>query len=178
MAPRTRRDRPPAAPCAAATAQAPVSAWILKTEPAECSLDDIRTAPGGVLRWDGIRNFQARNNLRRMRPGQRCLVYHSGIREPAIVGEAVVASEPYPDPAQFDAASAGYDARASASAPRWFAIDLRYVCAFLHPLSLAAMRGDAALAALALLRQGRLSVSPVSVQEWHRLERLLRQDAG
>ena len=79
-----------------------MAVWILKTEPAECSLDDIRDASGGVMRWDGIRNYQARNNLRAMRVGDICLVYHSSSREAGITGSAEVVREAYPDPAQFD----------------------------------------------------------------------------
>jgi predicted RNA-binding protein with PUA-like domain len=164
-----------AAPAAAAE---PVAAWILKTEPAECSLDDIRQSPGGVLRWDGIRNFQARNHLRLMRAGDRCLVYHSGVREPAIAGEATVVAEAYPDPAQFDPASPWHDPRATPSNPRWFAIDLRYLRHFPEPLPLAAIRAEASLADLPLLRQGRLSVSPVMPRQLRALEALLGKEAG
>ncbi|MFM7784478.1 MAG: EVE domain-containing protein [Gammaproteobacteria bacterium] len=156
----------------------PVAAWILKTEPAECSLDDIRRAPGGVLRWDGIRNFQARNHLRLMRAGDRCLIYHSGVREPVIAGEAVAVTEAYPDPAQFDPASPWHDARATASNPRWFAIDLRYLRHFPEPLPLAAIRAEASLADLPLLRQGRLSVSAVMPGQLRALEALLVKEAA
>ncbi len=161
---------------APAAAEESVAAWILKTEPAECSLDDIRQAPGGVLRWDGIRNFQARNHLCRMREGDRCFIYHSGVREPAIVGQAAVVTESYPDPAQFDPVSPWHDARATPSKPRWFAVDLRYLRHFPEPLPLAAMRAEALLADLPLLRQGRLSVSPVSPAQLRVLEAMLGRE--
>lgn len=175
-----RRKAPhpePATPALLAAALERAAAWILKTEPAECSLDDIRQSPGGVLRWDGIRNFQARNHLLRMRCGDRCLIYHSGVREPAIAGEAVVVTEAYPDPAQFEPASPWHDARATSSSPRWFAIDLRYVRHFPLPLPLAVMRTEASLDGLALLRQGRLSVSPVSSAQLRVLEAMLGQES-
>ena len=141
--------------------------WLLKTEPGECSLDDIRSAAGGVMRWDGIRNYQARNLLRdRVRAGDLCLVYHSGIREPALVGSAEVVRAAYPDPAQFDAGSPLHDPAASAAAPRWFCIDIRYRAHFPRPVTLKAIKATPALAAMMLLRQGRLSVQPVTRDEW------------
>jgi len=144
-----------------------VNVWLLKTEPGECSIDDIRAAAGGVMRWDGIRNYQARNCLRdAVRIGDLCLVYHSGIREPALVGSAEVLRAAYPDPAQFDPASPCHDPAANPGAPRWFCIDVRYREHFPRPVTLAAIRARAELAAMALLRQGRLSVQPVRAAEW------------
>ena len=142
--------------------------WLLKTEPQECSIEHIRCARDGIMRWDGIRNYQARNRLRdEVTEGDRCLIYHSGVREPAIVGSATVVRSAYPDPLQFDAASPLFDVRASATQPRWVCIDIRYCEQFPRPLSLAAIKRHAGLASMCLLRQGRLSVQPVSADEWH-----------
>ena len=150
-----------------------MAVWILKTEPAECSLDDIRDAPGGVMRWDGIRNYQARNNQRAMRLGETCLVYHASPREAGIVGAAALFREAYPDPAQFDADSPYFDAGAAAETPRWYAVDIRYTGRFPAALHARQMREQEGLGDLALLRQGRLSVSPVSGEEWRILRDLL-----
>ena len=150
-----------------------MAVWILKTEPADCSLDDIRDVLGGIMRWDGIRNYQARNNLRAMRKGDVCLVYYAGSRGTGIAGIATVACEAYPDPAQFDPESPGFDRAATPAKPRWLAVDLRYHGRFPRPLSVAALREQPALEALALLRQGRLSVSPVSAEQWLVLAALL-----
>jgi predicted RNA-binding protein with PUA-like domain len=156
-----------------------VQTWILKTEPQECSIEDIRRAPGGVMRWDGIRNFQARNFLRdAVRNGDRCLIWHSGVREPALVGHATVARAAYPDPAQFDPETPGYDARARADAPRWYAIDIRFEARFAHEIGVAALRAQPALAELALLRQGRLSVSPVTAEQWRVIRALVSEGAA
>lgn len=154
-----------------------MAVWILKTEPADCSLDDIRDASGGVMRWDGIRNYQARNNLRAMRLGDFCLLYHAGSRSAGIVGIATVLREAYPDPAQFDPESAGFDGAATPAKPRWLAVDIRYHARFLSPLSVAALREQPALETLTLLRQGRLSVSPVSAEQWPVLAALLGESA-
>ena len=150
-----------------------MAVWILKTEPAECSLDDIRDASGGVMRWDGIRNYQARNNLRAMRVGDICLVYHSSSREAGITGSAEVVREAYPDPAQFDPRSDYFDAAASVDAPRWLAVDIRYRGRHARPVNASRLREEAGLEGLALLRQGRLSVSPVREEEWALLQHLL-----
>jgi predicted RNA-binding protein with PUA-like domain len=144
-----------------------MNVWLLKTEPAECSIDDIRAAAGGVMRWDGIRNYQARNCLRdAVREGDLCLIYHSGIREPALVGCAEVVRAAYPDPSQFDAASRLHDPASSTASPRWVCIDIRYRAHFPRPVTLAAIRAHADLGAMVLLRQGRLSVQPVTAAEW------------
>jgi len=154
-------------------ARSAVAVWILKTEPAECSLDDIRNAPDGVMRWDGIRNYQARNNLRAMRCGDLCLIHHSSVRDAGIVGSAEVSRESYPDPAQFDTASALLDPKATPEAPRWFAVDIRYCGRFPEPVPAQRLREEPGLSGLALLRQGRLSVSPVSGGQWSVLRVLL-----
>ena len=147
--------------------------WILKTEPEECSLEDIRDAPGGVQRWDGIRNYQARNYLRdEVRVGDRCLIWHSGVKEPAMVGRASVVKAAYPDPAQFEPASDYHDPKSKPDDPRWYAIDIRYAAHFRTQVSSAALRAERALAGLLLLRNGRISVSPVSDAEWAVLKRL------
>ena len=145
-----------------------MAVWLLKTEPAECSLEDIRAAAGGgVMRWDGIRNYQARNLLRDVvRTGDLCLIYHSGIREPALVGSAEVVRSAYPDPAQFDAASPLHDPASEPANPRWFCIDIRYRAHFPRPVTLGAIKATPALATMVLLRQGRLSVQPVTDTEW------------
>lgn len=143
-----------------------MSAWLLKTEPEECSIDTIRAAPGGVLRWDGIRNYQARNFLRDgVAAGDTCLVYHSAVRAPAIVGEAVVARAAYADPAQFDPESPYFDPKSPAAAPRWLCIDIRYAAHWHRPVTLEAIRAMPALAGILLVRQGRLSVQPVTDAE-------------
>jgi len=150
-----------------------MATWLLKTEPDECSIDDIRDAAGGIMRWDGIRNFQARNFLRdAVRCGDLCLIHHSGIREPALVGLAEVVTAAYPDPAQFDAASPLYDPRARVDAPRWFCIDIRYREHFARPLTLNAIKAEPALRDMLLLRQGRLSVQPVRDGDWDVIRRL------
>lgn len=148
--------------------------WLMKSEPAECSVDDALAAPGATVPWVGVRNYQARNFMRdAMRIGDGVLFYHSSCAEPGIVGIAQVASAPYPDPTQFDPASHYFDAAARPETPRWMLVDVQ-VLRKTRNLTLAALRADPLLQDLVLLRKGsRLSITPVEPQHWaHILERL------
>ena len=123
--------------------------WLVKSEPSAYSWE--RLVQEKRARWDGVRNFQARNNLQAMEKGDLCLFYHSGTG-PAIVGIAKVVRAPYPDPTSDD--------------PRWVAVDLAPQRALGSPVPLAALKADGRTRGMALLRQGRLSVSPVTAPEF------------
>jgi predicted RNA-binding protein with PUA-like domain len=141
--------------------------WLMKSEPDECSIDDALAAPGRVTPWSGVRNYQARNFMRdAMRVGDGVLFYHSSCPEPGIAGLAEVASAPHPDPTQFQRRSAYYDAKSTRDAPRWVMVDVRALKKTrLAPL--AELRRHRALAKMWLLRPGsRLSITPVSPDEW------------
>lgn len=128
------------------------SSWLVKSEPGTYSWDDL--VKEGRTRWDGVRNAQARNNLQAMRVGELALFYHSGERK-EVVGVAVVVKAAYPDPTTDDA--------------RWVVVDLAPVAPLREPVALADVKRDAALAEIALVRQGRLSVMPVSPREFARI---------
>jgi predicted RNA-binding protein with PUA-like domain len=131
--------------------------WILKTEPSEFSFADLRR--DRRARWDGIRNAQALIHLRAMAKGDEVLVYHTG-NEKALVGRATVARGAYPDPAQDD--------------PKLVVVDLAAGPAPPRPVPLADIKADPLLEDLALVRQGRLSVVPVTEAHWRRLEAMAR----
>jgi predicted RNA-binding protein with PUA-like domain len=137
--------------------------WLMKTEPEEYGLADLEKA--GVGRWDGVRNYAARNHMKACAVGDRVLIYHSG-KSPQIVGIAEVARAAYADPAQFAPDSDYFDAKSSPDDPRWVALDLRYVTRLAVPVTLATLKADPRLADLAMLRQTRLSVAPVSPQHY------------
>jgi predicted RNA-binding protein with PUA-like domain len=141
--------------------------WLMKSEPHECSIDDVLAAPGRSTRWSGVRNYQARNLMRdRMRAGDGVLFYHSSCKQPGIAGLAAVASAAYPDPTQFDRNSPYYDAKSARSAPRWFCVDVR-ARKKTRIVPASELRAHAALAQLWTLRPGnRLSITPVSAAEW------------
>lgn len=141
--------------------------WLMKSEPDECSIDDLATAPSQTVPWTGVRNYQARNFMRdEMRVGDGVLFYHSSCPEPGIAGLAEVASTAYPDPTQFDPASPYHDARSDPASPRWLLVDVR-LKRRTRLLPLQEMRDAAALASMQVLKRGnRLSITPVSSEEW------------
>jgi predicted RNA-binding protein with PUA-like domain len=150
--------------------------WLMKSEPAECSIDDLVRLPSHTVPWVGVRNYQARNFMRdQMRIGDGVLFYHSSCPEPGIAGLAEVASAAYADETQFDPASPYFDAVARREEPRWLHVDVKLVRKT-RLLSLADMRLAPELAAMQVLKRGnRLSITPVTPQEWHAVLQRLEQ---
>jgi predicted RNA-binding protein with PUA-like domain len=147
----------------------------MKSEPSECSIDDLVSAPRQTVPWTGVRNYQARNFMRdQMQIGDGVLFYHSSCPEPGIAGLAEVASAAYPDATQFDPNSHYFDPKSSADRPRWLHVDVR-LRRKTRLLSLAQMRLQPALASMTVLQRGnRLSITPVSDAEWHAVLGLLK----
>tara|TARA_R110001599_G_scaffold287387_1_gene489945 strand:- start:165 stop:623 length:459 start_codon:yes stop_codon:yes gene_type:complete len=144
-----------------------VNYWLLKTEPAECSIDDLAEQPTKPVVWEGVRNYQARNFLRQMKIDDEVLVYHSSCKLIGVAGTARISRSVYPDPPQFDPESPYFDPKSSHDAPRWDAVDVVFVQKFSQLLSLDAIKANPALEDLALVKKGnRLSVMPVSANEW------------
>lgn len=153
--------------------------WLVKSEPATFSWDDLQRSPKQTTRWDGVRNHAARNFLRDgMRRGDQVFFYHSSTTPQAIVGICEVVKEGYPDPTALDPAHDGHDPKSSADAPLWYAVDLAAVQALEIPVTLAAMKQEPALAGMALLRIGRLSVTPVTAAEWDTILEMSRAASG
>ena len=150
------------------------SHWLMKSEPDECSIDDVLAMPRQTVPWFGVRNYQARNFMRdAMRVGDGVLFYHSGCAEPGIAGIGEVASAPYPDDTQFDPASPYFDPRSTRESPRWTLVDVR-VLRKTRYVTLAELRRHDALADMVVLRKGnRLSITPVTPAEWRYLGNLL-----
>ena len=150
--------------------------WLFKTEPSAFSFDQLRA--DGTTPWTGVRNYQARNNMMEMREGDLGLFYHSSIAEPAAMGTCRVVKAAYPDFTQFDRTSEYFDGRAKPAKPLWFMVDVAFVEAFAHPVTLARMRAEPRLVGMALLRRGqRLSVQPVMPHEWKIVLELSRKRA-
>jgi predicted RNA-binding protein with PUA-like domain len=126
--------------------------WIVKQEPEAYSWADF--VKDGRVEWTGVRNFQARNNLRAMKNGDLVLFYHS-VTEKQIVGIARVEKEAYPDP--------------TATEGDWSCVALKPVNALKQPVTLAAMKTDKVLKNILLLRQSRLSVVPLTKPEFERV---------
>lgn len=141
--------------------------WLFKTEPEEYSIDDLAWAGPNGAPWDGIRNYQARNLLRDVvRVGDGVLVYHSSCRPAGVAGIARICRAAYPDPDQFDPDSRYYDPKSTVGDPRWFRVDLVFVRKLPVLVTLADIKNNPALADMVLLRQPRLSVQPVTSDEW------------
>ena len=151
-----------------------VKYWLMKSEPDECSIDDVLAARGRMTPWSGVRNYQARNFMRdEMRVGDGVLFYHSSCEIPGVAGLAEVASAAFPDESQFDKKSPYYDPASKRDAPRWFNVDVRALRKTrLVPLN--ELRGKKGLAKMRLLQPGnRLSITPVSASEWRLIGKLL-----
>lgn len=129
--------------------------WLVKQEPEDYSWDDL--ARDGSTHWTGVRNFQARNNLRQMKTGDQVLFYHSG-KEKSVVGVAKVSKPAYPDPTADD--------------PAWIAVDIKPGKRLPRPVSLADIRANPKLVDLLLVRQSRLSVMPVGKDEFAEILRM------
>lgn len=129
--------------------------WLVKSEPGTYSWDDL--CRDRRTHWDGVRNFQARNNLRAMRPKDLALFYHS-VNERNVVGVARVVSEPYPDP--------------SAKGGDWTVVDLQPAYPLAKPVNLEDVKSDTSLSEMILLRQSRLSVQPVQKSEFDRIVKM------
>ena len=145
-----------------------MSYWLMKSEPEEFGIDDLRSRPRKTEPWDGVRNYQARNMMRdQMRKGDEVFFYHSNCAEPGIVGIARIAREAYPDPTAFDPEDRHYDPKSDPDEPRWFLVDVRFVRKLRRTITLTELRTHTEIADLALLRRGnRLSVMPVTAAQW------------
>ena len=123
--------------------------WLAKSEPGDYSWDDLKRDQ--TTRWDGVRNYQARNNLKMMKKGDLCFFYHS-IHKPAIQGIMEVIGEHYLDPAD--------------EKQTFVAVDMKYVKPLARPVSLSEIKQYEELGKLPLLKQSRLSVMPIKKEEW------------
>jgi predicted RNA-binding protein with PUA-like domain len=150
--------------------------WLVKSEPSAFSFEDLISSPNSTTCWSGVRNYQARNILRdQMKVGDLVLFYHSSADPTAVVGVAEVVREGYPDPTALDPRDDHFDPKSDAESPAWYAVDIRARESLARPLPLAELRDVPALKEMVLLRKGsRLSVQPVTQQEFEAIRRLGR----
>lgn len=141
--------------------------WLMKSEPADVSIDDLAALPGQTVAWYGVRNYQARNFMRdQMTVGDGVLFYHSNCAEPGIAGIARVASTAYPDATQFNQNSKYFDPKATQETPRWFNVDVQLVRK-IELIPLPELRAHAELERMRTLQRGnRLSITPLDPAEW------------
>lgn len=150
--------------------------WLVKSEPDVFSFQDLQAAPRQTTSWDSVRNTGARNFLRdAMKLGDLAFYYHSNAEPSAIVGICEVVREGYPDHTALDPAHAYYDAESVAETPTWFMVDVKAVEALPRPVTLPEIKASAELREMALIKVGRLSVVPVTAEEWAIVLRMSRE---
>ena len=139
--------------------------WLMKSEPDELSISGLKKLK--QTRWDGVRNYQARNFLRAMAVADQFFFYHSSCPEPGIAGIGEIVKAAYPDPTALDEKSHYFDAKATEEKNPWSAIDVAFVEVFPKVLGLGFLKQQAALEHLPLVQKGsRLSVMPVTDEQW------------
>ena len=148
--------------------------WLMKSEPSDCSIDDLAAMPNQSVAWYGVRNYQARNFMRdQMKVGDKVFFYHSNCAEPGIVGLAEVGRLAYPDQTQFDPKNKYFDPKATPESPRWFNVDVKFTQKT-RPVCLKELRSYPELERMRILQKGnRLSITPVDPREWEFILALL-----
>ncbi|MEX0347509.1 MAG: EVE domain-containing protein [Rhizobiaceae bacterium] len=131
--------------------------WLFKSEPGAWSWDDQKATGDAGQEWDGVRNYQARNNMREMKIGDRGFFYHS-VKETSVVGIVEVCALAHPDSTTDD--------------ERWECVDIRAVEDVPNPVTLADIRANPKLADMVLVNNSRLSVQPVTAAEWKEICRM------
>ena len=151
--------------------------WLMKSEPDDCSIEDLAAMKDQTVAWYGVRNYQARNFMRdQMQIGDGVLFYHSNCKEPGIAGIARVSSSPYPDATQFDKKSRYYDPQSTREQPRWINVDVQLVKK-IRLISIAELRSHPGLARMRTLQKGnRLSITPLDPAEWKFITTRLARD--
>ena len=148
--------------------------WLFKAEPHIYGIEHLAAAPNQIGRWDGIRNYQARNFLRdQVALNDEVFIYHSSCKYVGIVGTAKIIKTAYPDPTQFDPTSNYYDPKATREKPRWVSVDIQLTQVFPQIIPLAKIKAQPPLENMVLIKQSRLSTQPVTAAEWEFIHREL-----
>jgi predicted RNA-binding protein with PUA-like domain len=148
--------------------------WLFKSEPSAFSIDHLAQSPQQTAPWDGVRNYQARNFLRDdVQVGDRVLFYYSSEEPLGIFGTMDVARAAYPDFTQFDPKSKYYDPGSKRDEPRWMMVDVKLRQKFPKPVLREALAEDTVTAGMLVMKRGmRLSIQPVTKEEWIAVHRL------
>jgi predicted RNA-binding protein with PUA-like domain len=150
--------------------------WLFKSEPSAFSIQDLETSPQKTTYWSGVRNFQARKYLRdEIKVGDQVFFYHSNADPAAIVGTAEVVRSGYPDHTAFDPKDDHYDPKSDPQKPLWYMVDVRHKETFSRPVTLPDLKKEKSLADMVLLNNSRLSVQPVTEQEWQHIMQMRKR---
>ena len=141
--------------------------WLFKAEPHVYGIDHLAVAPDKTGRWDGIRNYQARNFLRdQVALNDEVFIYHSSCKNVGVVGTAKIVKTAYADPTQFNPESDYYDPKSTTENPRWVSVDIKLIKVFSRIIPLAEIKAQPSLESMVLVKQSRLSTQPVTAEEW------------
>jgi predicted RNA-binding protein with PUA-like domain len=148
--------------------------WLFKSEPSAFSIDHLAKSLRKTAPWDGVRNYQARNFLRDVvQVGDLVLFYHSREEPLGIFGTMRVARAGYPDVTAFDPQSKYYDAKSDPEQPRWYMVDVKLIKKFSQPITREMLQGDDTTSKMLVMKRGmRLSIQPVTEDEWRAVHRL------
>ena len=148
--------------------------WLFKAEPHIYGIDHLAAEPNNIGRWDGIRNYQARNFLRdQVALNDEVFIYHSSCKNVGIVGTATVVKTAYSDPTQFNPESDYYDPKSTLENPRWVSVDIKLTRVFPRLIPLAEIKAQPQLESMVLIKQSRLSTQPVTQEEWEFIHTLV-----
>jgi len=142
--------------------------WLMKSEPEAFSIDNLKNSPKSISAWDGVRNYQARNMLRdQMQVGDQAFFYHSSCNPPGIAGIMEIVKSGYPDHTAFDPTSHHFDPKSNPDKPQWYMVDVHFIKKFSALIPLAILKQIPQLRKMKILQKGnRLSITPVTLQEW------------
>jgi predicted RNA-binding protein with PUA-like domain len=142
--------------------------WLMKSEPDVFGVDHLKARPHATAPWDGVRNFQARNFMREMKRGDLAFFYHSSCAEPGVAAIVEIVKAAYPDHTSWDPKSEHYDSRSTQEKPYWYMVDVKLKRELSRLVSLTAIKSNPALKKMRLVQRGnRLSVMPITAQEWN-----------
>ena len=143
-----------------------INYWLVKSEPSAYSFEDLISEEDMTAEWDGVRNYTARNNIKKMKVGDQVLFYHSMIVPTQVVGTSVVVREAYPDDTAWDPNSEHPAPKSTPEKPIWFMVDLKAQAKMKYPVTLKDVKAHPMLQDMALVKLSRLSVQPVTNSEW------------
>ncbi len=148
--------------------------WLFKSEPNVFSIQDLAESPDQTTCWEGVRNYQVRNMLRdEIRTGDGVLFYHSRVQPMCIAGTCRVVRSGYPDHYAFDPEHRYFDPNSDPDAPRWYMVDVKLVRIFDVPVTREMLRNCPGTQSMRVLARGcRLSITPVTADEWKAVHRL------
>jgi predicted RNA-binding protein with PUA-like domain len=144
--------------------------WLFKNEPDHYSYSDLAAERDCPVMWQKhVRNHQAKNFIKEIELGDIVVVYHSSTKIPAAIGLAEVKSAPYPDPAQFSSGHKYEDPKSSVDDPRWWTVDVEAIRELERPVSISEFRADEVLQETKLVKNSRLSISPLTKDQYNRV---------